>query len=289
MSKVYKAIERIGGKLIMSKLLMNKHLNVCLVCAGAILCFLLVFLFSFISSANSAVLTHGPVVDGVVANEAKVFLRTSEEASVKIQYSLDPNLLNSQLTNTFQTSYRTNFTTIIQLNGLNPQTTYYLNVYVNEVPQFSSAYPSFKTFPLTTDPQPFKFIILTDFKNQKRVIQAFPTFKNASQEGADFAFIGGDFDHRRPTTLGEKRGMFKQLYNLNSLGLKDFVNGILRRMPIVHHWDDHDAGGNNIDKTYPYWKRSYRVFREYVPTYSLPPVNYGIWQAFTYSHVDFLY
>ena len=117
--------------------------------------------------------------------------------------------------------------------------------------------------------------------------EPFPTFFSASQEGADFVFIGGDFAHGNPTTLGEKRRMFKKLYNPNSLSLGDFVNGILKRMPIVHHWDDHDGGGNNIDKTYPYWKRSYRVFREFVPTYELPSAPFGIWQHFQYAHVDF--
>lgn len=238
-------------------------------------------------TAEAAYITHGPVVGGVAAKKAKIFLRTNEGASVKVEYGTNPNLLNSLMTGTFQTSATKNFTKIIALSGLNPRTTYYLNVHVNGVPQFSSPYPSFKTFPATTDPKQFKFTILTDFKNQNNVSQTFLTFLNASQEGAVFTFIGGDFDHRDPTTLGQKRGMFKDLYNPNSLGLADFVNGILRRMPIVHHWDDHDAGGNNIDKTYPYWNRSYRVFQEYVPTYNLPLVNYGIWQHFIYAHVDF--
>lgn len=238
-------------------------------------------------TAEAAYMTHGPVVGGVSAKKAKVFLRTDQGASVKIQYGTAPNLLNSLMTVTFQTSSEKDFTKIIPLSGLSPKTTYYLNVLVDGVPQFSPPYPSFKTFPATTDPRRFKFIILTDFKTQRRVTEAFPTFLNASQEGAAFTFISGDFDHRDPETLFEKRRMFKDLYNLNSLGLTDFVNGILRRMPIVHHWDDHDAGGNNIDKTYPYWNRSYRVFQEYVPTYNLPLVNYGIWQHFIYAHVDF--
>jgi alkaline phosphatase D len=250
---------------------------------------LVLFFFIFVSVpyANSALLTHGPVVGGVTDSEAKLFLRTGQAASVKIEYSTDPNLLNSLMTNTLQTSYTKDFTTVVTLTGLNPQTTYYLNIYVNGVPQFSSGYPSFKTFPAITDPQQFKFIILTDFRDQIKVTKTFPTFFNASQEGADFVFIGGDFDHSNPTTLSEKRKMFKQLYNPNSLGLGDFMNGILRLMPIVHQWDDHDAGKNNIDKTYPYWKRSYRVFKEYVPTYKLPSGSFGIWQYFQYANVDF--
>jgi alkaline phosphatase D len=240
-----------------------------------------------VETAEAAYMTHGPVVGGVSAKKAKVFLRTNESASVKIQYGTDTDLLNSLMTVTFQTSSKKDFTRIIPLSGLIPKTTYYLNVYVDGVPQISPPYPSFKTFPATTDPKRFKFIILTDFKNQRKATETFPIFLNASDEGAVFTFISGDFDHRDPQTLFEKRRMFKDLYDPNSLGLTDFVNGILRQMPIVHHWDDHDAGGNNIDKTYPYWNRSYRVFQEYVPTYSLPLLNHGIWQKFTYAQVDF--
>jgi alkaline phosphatase D len=262
----------------------KKHINIHWVQIVVIFGFSLVFMLTTVSHASSAVLTHGPVVGKVSAHKAKVFLRTEQGASVKIEYSTDPNLMNSLMTDTFLTSSTKDLTIIIPLTKLKTKMTYYLNVYVNEVPQFSSAYPSFKTFPATTGPQQFKFIILTDFKKATEIST---TFFNASQEGADFVFIGGDFDHRDPTTLSEKREMFKQLYSIDSSELGDFVNRILRRMPIVYHWDDHDAGGNNIDKTYPYWKQSYKVFREYVPTYELPSAAFGIWQYFQYAHVDF--
>lgn len=251
-----------------------------------IFCLMSVFIFISSSSSYAAVLTHGPVVGGVTGSQAKIFIRTNQGASVKIEYSPDPNFLNSITTGSFQTSSTTNFTTIISIQALSPQTTYYLNVYVDEVPQFFSSYPSFKTFPATTDPQSFKFVMLTDFKNPKN-IPANPIFFNAIQEIPDFCFIGGDFDHTDPKTLSQKRQMFNRLYNPNSLVMVDFVDGILRRMPIIHQWDDHDAGGNNIDKTYPYWNRSYRVFREFVPTYELPSASFGIWQYFQYAHVDF--
>jgi hypothetical protein len=58
-------------------------------------------------------------------------------------------------------------------------------------------------------------------------------------------------------------------------------------MPIAHQWDDHDAGGNNIDLTYPRWYMAQRVFQEYVPTYALPSVSIGIWQQFSHGHADF--
>src|SRR5438105_1452235 len=67
----------------------------------------------------------------------------------------------------------------------------------------------------------------------------------------------------------------------------DFVNLVLRKKPIIHQWDDHDAGINNIDKTYPNWNLSQQVFEEYVPSYRLPSVTPGIWQNFSYAQADF--
>jgi alkaline phosphatase D len=232
-------------------------------------------------------LTHGPVMGGATPYDVRVFLRTDRQANVVIQYGIDPDLLVFSLTKAVTTYSNHDFTHIIHIKGLQPSTTYYMNIFVNGDGQLAKPYPSFKTFPKPSSPQSFSFIVLTDFANQRIVDSSFSTFLRASEEKAAFAFIGGDFDHRNPGTLSSKRQMFKDLYNPSSLGLEDFVKSILWRMPIVHHWDDHDIGGNNIDKNYPYLDMSYQVFCEYVPRYALPSTAHGIWQRLRYAHVDF--
>ena len=246
------------------------------------MCFL-----AFASLCSAQMLTHGPVVGGATPYNAKVFLRTDRQATVVIQYGSDPDLIASSMTKTLTTYSNHDFTRIIHITGLQPSTTYYVNISVNGIDQFIKPYPSFRTFPKPSIPQPFSFLVLTDFDNQRAVKNEFPTFLSASEEKVSFVFIGGDFDHRNPQTLSEKRQMFKDLYNPSSLGLQDFVRKILWRMPIVHHWDDHDAGVNNIDKTYPYWSLSYQIFSDYVPKYAIPSTVPGIWQRFKYAHTDF--
>ena len=81
--------------------------------------------------------------------------------------------------------------------------------------------------------------------------------------------------------------MFHNLYNAADSHMSDFVNLILRKFPIAHQWDDHDAGANNVDRTYPNWSLTQQVFEEYVPTYPLPAVKPGIWQKFSYAQADF--
>jgi len=81
--------------------------------------------------------------------------------------------------------------------------------------------------------------------------------------------------------------MFKDLYDANTPYMADFVNLILQQTPIIHQWDDHDAGMDDVDKTYADWNLTQEVFEEYVPRYPLLPVTLGIWQKFSYAQADF--
>lgn len=202
------------------------------------------------SLAFSQVLTHGPVIGGVTASTANVFVRTDHEARVALWYGTDPNLGATLISETFQTSSANDFTKIIPLANLTAETTYYMKVVVNGVPQSASPpYPSFTTFALTGTSRTFNFVVLTDFGTVPVLTESVQTFASAASENPVFVFIGGDFDHRNPQTLDDKRQMFKELYDANTHHMEDFVNLILRKTPIIHQWDDHDSGLNNVDKT----------------------------------------
>jgi alkaline phosphatase D len=231
-------------------------------------------------------LTHGPVVGGVTASGANVFLRTSTQTTASLRYGTDPNLTGFVESSTFETSSDSDFTKIVPLAGLAAEQTYYLNPVVNGVPQLSAPYPSFTTFPAEGSSRTFKFIVLTDFETVMNLTKTTPTFASAAAESPAFAFIGGDFDHRNPKTLDQKREMFKGLYDPSTAYMSGFVPLILRRMPIIHQWDDHDSGLNNADKTYFNWTVDQQVFEEYVPTYALSTVKPGIWQKFSYAQVE---
>ena len=240
------------------------------------------------SPASAAELTHGPVVGGVTSSSANIFIRTDLAANVVLRYGTDPNFATYLTTARFSTSSASDFTKIIPLTGLTADTTYYVNPVVKGVRQFTGPpYPTFKTFPAAESERDFNFVVLTDFVTVSKLTAAVPTFASAAAENPAFVFIGGDFDHRNPATLEDKRGMFRDLYGPGTPFMDGFVSEILRKSPIVHQWDDHDAGLNNVDKTYPDWGISQQVFEEYVPTYPLPAVKPGIWQKFRYAQAEF--
>ncbi len=232
------------------------------------------------------VLTHGPVVGGVTSSDARVFVRTNAAATVSLRYGTDPNLSTYSTSNSVLTAAANDFTGTISLSGLAAEKPYYLNVLVNGVSQFSTPYPTFNTFPSNASARDFKFLVLTDFTTVTSLSESVQTFDTATTEHPAFVFIGGDFDHRGPLTLTEKREMFRDLYDPQTPFMSNFVPDILRQYPIIHQWDDHDAGYNNVDRTYPDWNLSQQVFKEYVPTYPLPTVGYGIWQKFSYAQVE---
>ncbi|MBA3351281.1 MAG: hypothetical protein H0U23_02435, partial [Blastocatellia bacterium] len=235
----------------------------------------------------SQILAHGPVVGGVTETEARVFVRTDKAATVMVQYGIDPALVGASTSEPVVTQAANDFTTTVPLFSLIAETPYYLNVLVNGVSQFSAQpYPTFTTFPSAGSARDFNFVVLADFREVTKLDAGVQTFISASAGQPAFAFIGGDFDHRNPQTLPDKRQMFKDLYHPNTRFMSDFAAQILRRMAIVHQWDDHDAGLNNLDKNYPDWDLTQQVFQEYTPTYPLPSVSPGIWQKFTYAQAE---
>lgn len=234
--------------------------------------------------AAPAQIAQGPLVGAVTDTSANVWVRTTRAARVQIEYATDAALQNKTTSETRTTDASSDFTTIVSIPKLAPQQTYFYNVLINDVPQLSAPYPQFQTFTPRGSDTPFRFVILTDFRTISKITQNVDTFKRAAQEKPAFVILGGDLDHRNPTTVEEKRQMFRDLYTPAN-GMEDFVNLILKNFSLVHFWDDHDYGDNNADKNYPYKADSLRVLQEYFPLYPIMP--HGDWQTFSYGNADF--
>ena len=127
--------------------------------------------------ALGQVLTHGPVVGGVTASDANVFVRTDDVATVEVHYGTDPNLSTYSTSQAFITDPASDFTKIIPLADLTAETTYYLDVAVNAVPQLAAPYPSFTTFPPRGSARNFSFIVLTDFTTTTRPSRPIASFR----------------------------------------------------------------------------------------------------------------
>lgn len=230
-------------------------------------------------AAKTIGLTHGPVVGAVTPNSARVFIRTNQAAQAQIAYGLRADGSDAKLSAGSATEADADFTMQLELNGLAPDTTYYLNVLVDGTEQANAPLAKFKTFPPDGTAEAFTWVMLTDFSQK-----ASPAFAHAARENPAFVIIGGDFDHSNPNTLDAKRQMFRDLYDPKGVR-GDFVTKILRQFAVAHMWDDHDLGVNNADRTYANKALALQVLQEYFPVY--PVTAFGDWQRFTYGNADF--
>ncbi len=224
-------------------------------------------------------MTHGPLVGAVTAQRATIWLRTNEAARVKIEYAPQAKSNANQFSRETETASDSDFTAQLELENLTTQTIYTVRVYVDGQVQMQGG--RFKTFPDPNVSAPFKMVVLTDF-SYSVTPAANRTFQLADAENPDFVFIGGDFDHRDPKLLPEKRQMFRDWYSDDPTSLgADFAKFILHRYALGHQWDDHDYGGDNSDRTAAWRETALQVFREYFPAYPLG--KYGIYQSFRYG------
>lgn len=251
-------------------------------------------------------LSHGPYLGGVKSEQAKVFLRTVNPASVVLQYGTDPTFTSGvSQTGEQVTGSAEDNTTIFTLSGLNSDTKYYYRVAGS-----TEAY-SFTTFPLeSVTPASLNFAVFADLasagllSNGKRA----PGYIDAA--GRNPAFVGqiGDLGHQdpgsspSPITISNWWTQFKQAYGPYDLTKRpdggDFQTAFRGNVPMFHMWDDHDYGKNNADKTTftgsNAYKRPFAVnsFLHYNPSYAYAsgdPLNKGVWYSFRYGKLAEFY
>lgn len=252
-------------------------------------------------------LTHGPIFGAVTDTTATVWIRLEKVASKK--YTVKTSSKVSDLKNLGLTPDSRlldlpipgpDHTYKIVIDNLKPNTQYHVNIYSNDASLLSSP-ASFKTFATPGTSVDFKFAVLTDFgtlwSSQDPVSYKVGTFKALAAEKprADFVFLGGDFWHEnlgddfpKPKDFRQKnREFFKNMYSLNSpLGdYNDFVKHILSDYALIHHFDDHDGGINNMNKLFDKKAITLEVLKDFFPTYPMTP--HGDWQKFSYGQVDF--
>lgn len=230
-------------------------------------------------------MTHGPLTGAVTSTSAQIWLRTNEPATVKVEYAPHDGSGTPATSAELKTNAESDFTAHIPIENLAPSTLYDVTVSVDGVAQAQKG--QFKTFPPDDESAPFKMVIVTDFAYPRTPPTPQPdapmrSFEFAQAEQPDLVFIGGDFDHRNPRLLPEKRQMFKDLYsddpNSPVIGFAPFL---LHQFPLAHHWDDHDFGGDNSDRTSVQRETARQVYEEYFPSY--PFGEYGIYQSFKYG------
>jgi len=238
--------------------------------------------------AGSNVLTHGPVVGGVTDSSAKVFVRAGTTDQVRLKYGNQPNYEPSTVltSDAFTPEATQDYTAIIPLFNLSPNTKYYYWVLIGAQEANILNRYEFTTFPSVDSVQDFSFSIFSDGAAKDYYA---PGYATAALMNPVFVGQIGDFRHQDPSAIPTPIAINNWwLQNKQSIGEgysgTDFANNIGAKFPFFHIWDDHDFCKNNSDKTCEYKDTfSKPSFTSYFPTYPLDVGDGSLGHSFRYG------
>ena len=177
----------------------------------------------------------------------------------------------------------TNFMVAMKINFLNPLTKYYYAVESGGLIDSSfDDVGSFKTF--ATGPFSFSYVIGSCAAESNHKV--FDVMKNMSP---DFYMNMGDLHYDNPNSALNIN--VHRLPYENSVLSKPRLAQLLKKVPIVYMWDDHDFCGNDSDSSFVGKENAILAYHEYVPHYPFAittVTDHPIAQSFTVGRVHFI-
>jgi len=250
--------------------------------------------FAFLATAAPAAepshtgyprLMQGPMVGVVAPTEAKIWVRTSGEFMVTIQYDTTAEFSSDRETEPVLVRKANDYTEVITISGLEPSTEYFYRITVDGIPDryLKMLDPfRFETAPPAGADADLRIVFGSCPKWQDDRIQ--PIWTWVDHYRPDILFWIGDNiygDTLDPDILREEYRRQRDIAALQP---------ILHNVSHLAIWDDHDFGLNNHYRTNPVKDGAYEAFREYWPnpSYGLPDVK-GIFFKYTWGRVDFFF
>jgi alkaline phosphatase D len=225
------------------------------------------------------------MIGAVSDREIRIWTRVSGEYPVSVEYGTTFDLLSFQETEAVVARGSNDYTVVITLEGLEPETDYFYRIKVNgEEDRYLRDFPPFK---VRTAPRPgasrdFRVAFGSCPRFQDDRVQ--PIWSAVrGLEPALFLWIGDNVysDSLNPEVLQEEYRRQRDVAGLQPL---------LRSVPNLAIWDDHDYGLNNHDKSNPLKEAALTSFKRYWanPAYGLPEVP-GVFFRYSYGRTDFFF
>jgi alkaline phosphatase D len=228
---------------------------------------------------------HGPMLGRMTAESCSFWVRATREAPVHIALSVSEDFDEPRLSELIRTSADRDYTAVIDVAGLEPETTYYYQVIVDTTKR-SSRSSSFRTFPKRGQPSAFRVAFgggagyVPEHERMWDTIRSF--------EPRAFLFLGDNVYSDAPTQPEMQQYCY---YRRQS---RPEFRRLTASTPIYAIWDDHDFGTNDCwggpDIAMPAWKMPvWRLFRNnwINPYYGGGETQPGCWFDFSIADVDF--
>jgi alkaline phosphatase D len=107
------------------------------------------------SSGFNTQIIHGPLLGNVTDRSASFWFRTVEESDIQVKVSYDRSMNGAVLSNIKRSSANDDFTVIVQVDNLKPDTQYYYEVLANGEFVIDLENLSFRTYPSKATPSEF--------------------------------------------------------------------------------------------------------------------------------------
>jgi alkaline phosphatase D len=222
---------------------------------------------------------QGPMVGAVTPTEVILWFRLSGPQSLVVTYALQPDASHWETSADMTARAEDDFTMELPLRNLRPDTTYYYTYRIDG--RLASRPPqTFKTAP--AGPSRFTVAFGSCAKHEEDGVQAI--WHHVFAQQPDLFFWLGDniyADTLHPHLFHEEYRRQRDVPALQS---------VLRSIPNLAIWDDHDFGLNDGDRTNPARTEALAAFRRYWanPAYGLPHTP-GVFFKYSYGGVDFFF
>jgi alkaline phosphatase D len=226
-------------------------------------------------------LMEGPMVGAARPDGLTVWARASGPYALQLQYSQDPDFASPQVSPAVEASSANDYTAVLTASGLEPGALYYYRVLVDGGIDRYRRTP-FATRTAPAGPAPFRVGFGSCARYARDPLQ--PIFEPIARLSPDLFFWLGDNiygDTDSPQTLAEEYRRQRSVASLQPL---------LRAVPQLATWDDHDFGYNNSDGSYVRKQESLAMFKRYWanPAYGTADVP-GVFFEYAYGGVDFFF
>ncbi|MEQ8735803.1 MAG: alkaline phosphatase D family protein [Rhodospirillaceae bacterium] len=235
------------------------------------------------SSTGKRRVMQGPMLGAVTPTSIMVWARVSDPLKVQVEYGDTPLLETSQISAAVTAKPEDDHTVRVVVTGLKPNTAYYYRLIIEGQPDdYQEDLPpfTFKTAPADGWRGAFRVGFGSCARIQEDATQPIWTVVNNAKP--DLFLWLGDNIYADTRTLD----IFQEEYRRQRL--VPSLQPVLRNIPHLAIWDDHDFGLNDHDRTNPVKDIGLDAFKQYWanPSYGLPDTP-GVFFSYSYGGIDF--
>jgi len=210
-----------------------------------------------------------------------VWARASGLYPVSVQYATSPDMVDARISTPVQATLENDHIVVIRVDGLKAGTPYWYRVLINGEPDRYRTQP-FMARTAPDRPQSFRVA----FGSCARIVRdpEQRVFRAVDAQSPDLFFWLGDNIYADAESEVAFADEYRRQRNVASL------QSVIRSVPQLAIWDDHDFGYNNSDGSFSFRERSLAVFKQYWanPAYGQPN-NPGVYFEYSYAGIDFFF